>query len=97
MEEVVSKNKINPFQSVEEKLKIIDKRYCIEDYYGDMVSGWFWIAYNHESFIRVFQGDSDWGWCVDFDGGATFPGVYGLKLLEDVIPVIKEFMKENKR
>lgn len=72
------------------KLKDIDPHYNIKK--GPIPRS-FSIEYAGDSYIWLVE-DAEYSWAIKFNGMFIFAGLYGLKLIEDVVPLIKKFMEK---
>lgn len=48
------------------------------------------ISYNNALLCRLSK-EKSFGWCLEFALNVVFANIQGLKLLEDIIPLIKKF------
>lgn len=71
------------------RLKKIDKHYSIYELDGE-----YMFAYDGSKFLKLTK-YKGYGWSIQFSTEQVFFGVYGLRIIRDVLPLIAEFEEDE--
>lgn len=75
------------------RLKKIDKHYSIYEFNGE-----YRFEYAGSTFLYLTKINSrliGYRWGIEFPAESVFLGLYGLRILRDVLPLIEEFEEEG--
>lgn len=71
------------------QLQGISKYYEVKKINAEIV-----IKYNEQILCQLHK-EGDLGWCLSFAPRIVFPGVYGIKLIKDIIAPVEQFERRE--